>query len=331
MRISAKIILLSAILLGGCKGVKKETVVEEPFVSKAPEFNSDSAYEFVNQQCLFGPRTMNSAAHDKCGDYLVGKFREFGAVVSEQTTTQQLYDGTSINTRNIIASYDTANSARILICSHWDSRPWADHDDDDKNHKTPIDGANDGASGVGVMLEMARLIQQKSPGIGVDFVCFDAEDCGVPEWADFDGDSESTWCLGSQYWASQVSAEGYTARFGILLDMVGGPDCLICKEGMSLRFAPSIVDKVWSMAQRAGYGNLFVNNTGGYVTDDHIPVNRVAGIPCIDVIGFDTSGNGTFCKTWHTVDDNISNISKDMLKAVGQSLLEVVYAEAEMQ
>ena len=229
--------------------------------------------------------------------------------------------------RNIIASYDLDNPVRIIICSHWDSRPWADHDANADNHRVPIDGANDGASGVGVMLEMARLMQQKMPDVGIDFICFDAEDCGTPEWDDQGGDHSSTWCLGSQYWAGRHHVDGYRAIYGILLDMVGGSNCVFEKEAYSLLYAPSVVDKVWSKAIRLGYGDLFKNEKGGGVTDDHVQVNQ-SGIPCIDIIARDANEN-TFCKTWHTMNDNIGNINKQTLKAVGQTVLEVIYSEAQ--
>lgn len=297
------------------------------YESIAPTFNADSAYAYVAQQCAFGPRTMNSAAHDSCGNYIAREFQRRGANVFNQEAELQLYDGTPIHARNIIASFDTANAARVMICAHWDSRPWADHDADENNHHKAIDGANDGASGVGILLEIARQIQQKAPSVGIDLICFDAEDCGVPEWADYPGDTGDTWCLGAQYWARKASASGYSARFGILLDMVGGKQSLFLKEQLSMHFAPSIVDKVWSAGQRVGYSDYFPNAIGGAVTDDHVPVNRIAGIPCIDVIGTNSANKEGFPATWHTVNDNIENIDRQTLKAVGQTVLEVIYNE----
>ncbi|MBR3455664.1 MAG: M28 family peptidase [Bacteroidaceae bacterium] len=299
------------------------TVVE----SVAPAFDADSAYTYVARQCSFGPRTMNSAAHDSCGNYIANELARHGAAVYNQYANLQLYDGTPIRARNIIASFDTANACRILVCAHWDSRPWADHDADKNKHKTPIDGANDGASGVGIIMEIARQLQQTPPPVGVDLVCFDAEDCGVPDWAEYDGDTGDTWCLGSQYWSMRVSANGYSARFGILLDMVGGKNTVFCKEQLSMHFAPSIVDKVWAAGQRIGYAKYFNNSVGGGVTDDHVPVNRQAGIPCIDIIGTNADKMEGFPATWHTVNDNIQHIDRPTLKAVGQTVLEVIYSE----
>lgn len=294
-------------------------------VSDVPAFCEDSAYSYVVAQCSFGPRTVNSAAHDSCGNYIVRKLEGFGAEVMEQNADMKLYDGTPIRLRNIIASYNTEAAGRILVCAHWDSRPWADHDTDEANHRKPIDGANDGASGVGIILELARQVQLKAPNIGIDFICFDAEDCGTPRWADNGEEDESTWCLGSQHWSSFRHKDGYMVRYGILLDMVGGNKSVFYKEGFSMHFAPGIVDKIWAAARRSGYSNYFSNESGGYITDDHVPVNR-SGIPCVDIIASDAEDGG-FCNTWHTMDDNLDNISRQTLKAIGQTMMEVIYNE----
>lgn len=326
---------LAVALTTSCKGGQS---TETQYVSPAPAFDEDSAYQYVADQCAFGPRVMNTAAHDSCGDYIARRFQQFGATVCDQYADARLYDGTPIRMRNIIASFNPGATARIIISGHWDSRPWADHDSDEANHHTPIDGANDGGSSIGVMLEVARLLQQDlstrgdsalfalHPQLGVDFICWDAEDCGTPSFAD-DGEShESTWCLGSQHWAGHRHAEGYTARYAINLDMVGGGHTVFCREGYSMRCAPMVVDKVWGAAQRIGYGDFFsYDDRGGFVTDDHVQVNQ-GGIPCIDVIGCDTESGG-FPATWHTVNDNLQHIDKATLKAVGQTMLEVIWTE----
>lgn len=311
------------LLLAACKN--GTTTTETVYEQQSPDFNADSAYLYIAEQCAFGPRVMNSEAHDACAAYIAAKFESFGAQVVNQDAEGTLYDGTKVQMRNIVASYNLNNPVRLIICSHWDSRPWADHDANADNHRTPIDGANDGASGVAVMMEIARQIQQKTPEIGVDLICFDAEDCGTPEWDDHGEDNSWTWCIGSQYWAGKHHIDGYTARYGILLDMVGGSNCVFEKEAYSMAYAPSVVDKVWSKAIRLGYGDLFKNANGGGVTDDHVQVN-MSGIPCIDIIARDANDN-TFCKTWHTKNDNVGNINKQTLKAVGQTVMEVIYTE----
>ena len=316
-------LLLSLIALTACRNTPQPDT--RPYTQVSPDFSADSAYTYIAAQCAFGPRVMNSAAHDSCANYIAAKFQQYGATVINQDADGALYDGTKIRMRNIIASTNPQNPVRIIICSHWDSRPWADHDNDKAVHHTPIDGANDGASGVAVMIEAARHIQQQAPAVGVDFICFDAEDCGTPYWDETGENDAYTWCLGSQYWAGHRHTEGYTARYGILLDMVGGSNCIFEKEAYSMHYAPSLVDKVWSRAQRLGYSDLFRNNQGGGVTDDHVQVNQ-SGIPCIDIIARDKDSD-SFCKTWHTRADNLANINKSTLKAVGQTVLEIIYTE----
>lgn len=311
-----------ALLMAGCK---EKPVLDANYVSPAPVFCEDSAYAYVAEQCQFGPRTMNSEAHEKCGDYIAETFKRFGAVVHDQYADAKLYTGTPVKMRNIVASFHPERAERILIAGHWDSRQWADNDPDEANHNTPIDGANDGASSVGVMLEIARQLQLDSDSnkvkIGVDLICWDAEDSG-----ESGGGSANSWCLGSQYWSGFRHVKGYTARYGINLDMVGGHNTVFYREQYSMMYAPAVVDKVWGAAHRIGYGKYFsYDDEGGAITDDHLEVNR-GGIHCIDVIGSDAD-NGGFPKTWHTLNDNIKNISKETLKAVGQTMLEVIWSE----
>lgn len=295
-------------------------------MAQAPDFCADSAYAYIAAQCGFGPRVPNSPAHRKCGDYIAGQFSRFGAQVTDQYADLTAYDGTVLNARNIIASYNPEAEVRLLICGHWDSRPWADNDPDEKNHRTPVLAANDAASDVAVMLEMARQIQARPLDIGVDFICFDAEDYGAPQWEE-DETLPDGWCLGSQYWAGNPHVYGYRARFGILMDMVGGQGAVFRKEGFSLQFASQVVELVWKTAAQLGYGNYFSMQEGGYVTDDHVPVNRLAQIPCIDIVPHLTDGPSSFGPTWHTADDDLNHIDKNVLKAVGQTVLQVVYNE----
>lgn len=325
--ILAALALVTATAVTSCKSTKKADT-DIALVSVGPEFNSDSAYLFCEKQCEFGPRTMNSEAHDKCAQWIVGKFRQYGCVVTEQKTDLKGYDGTVLKCNNIIASYKPEQTTRILVCAHWDSRPWADNDPDSTNWHKPVMAANDAASGVAVMLEIARQLQKAdSLKVGVDFVCFDAEDWGTPQWSDIE-DSGDSWALGAQYWAANPHKAGYEARFGILLDMVGGAGARFYQEGMSKEFAQPIVDKVWSAANVAGYSSLFPNEQGGYITDDHIPVNKVARIPTVDIIAYyPNCQQSSFGPTWHTVSDTMDNIDPNILKAVGQTVIQVLFSE----
>lgn len=299
-----------------------------------PEFNADSAYAFTKAQCDFGPRAMNTEGHEKCLDWIAAKFRQYGCKVELQKADLKGYDGTILKATNIMASYNPEATTRIMFCGHWDSRPWADNDPDSTNWRKPIIAANDAASGVAVMLELARLLSQHSasatshpsPAIGIDFVCFDAEDWGIPQWSDSQ-DSGDTWALGSHYFSSNLP-QGYAPRYGILLDMVGGQGAQFYREGLSMQYAPEIVKKVWRAARQAGYGSYFPKSDGGMITDDHVPVNQIAKIPCIDVIPYyPDCAQSSFGPTWHTLADNMDNIDKNTLKAVGQTMIQVIYTE----
>ena len=318
--------------LVACSTTKKSQTTEQSVVSI--EFNADSAYAFCAAQCSFGPRTMNSEAHDKCGEWIQQKFSQYGYQVELQKADLKGYDGTILKSTNIIAhSPSTLNSqpsTHILICAHWDSRPWADNDPDEANHRKPVMAANDGASGVAVMLELARLLQQNdSASMAVDFICFDAEDWGIPQWEE-EVNSDS-WALGAQYWAENIQRSTSNAQryqYGILLDMVGGQGAKFYRESNSMQYARNVVERVWQAASTAGYGSTFPYKDSGGVTDDHVPVNEKAGIPCIDIINYyPDCEQSSFGPTWHTVNDDMQHIDKNTLKAVGQTLVQLIYSE----
>jgi len=315
---------------------KVQNIEETEEVAKVnpvgPSFNADSAYAFTKAQCDFGPRDMNTRGHDLCGEWIVSKFKEYGCKVTTQTATLVGYDGTKLRSRNIMASINPEATTRILLCAHWDSRPWADNDPDSVNWRKPILAANDAASGVAVMLELARIIGKSkdekafNKQLGIDFVCFDAEDWGTPQWADV-ADNADSWALGAQYWSKNLP-QGYEARYGILLDMVGGVGAKFYREGMSMQYAPEIVKKVWRAAREVGFGSYFPKEDGGVITDDHVPVNQFAKIPTIDIIPYYADcQQSSFGPTWHTLADNMENIDKNTLKAVGQTLVQVIYKE----
>ena len=316
------------LLLSAC-GLRKQATVENMTMSPVgPTFMADSAFLFCQKQCDFGPRSMNSEAHEQCGEWIASKFRAYGMTVTEQRASLKGYDGTSLKATNIIASYLPAQTDRILLCAHWDSRPWADNDPDEANWKKPVMAANDGASGVAVMLEIARLLAGDSLKLGVDFVCFDAEDWGIPQWSEAE-DPGNTWALGSQHWAANCpkqQAKNY--RFGILFDMVGGQGAQFYQEQVSLYYARNVVDKVWRAAQVVGFGSFFPMNEGVGITDDHVPVNKTAKIPCIDIIPYyPDCQQSSFGPTWHTVNDDMDHIDKNTLQAVGQTVVQVLFSE----
>lgn len=292
---------------------------------QAPAFNADSAYSYVERQVAFGPRVPNTDAHRACGEYLAKQLKAFGAKVYDQYADVISYDGKILKARNIIGSYNPDTKKRVLLCAHWDSRPYADAGEE-AHHHTPIDGANDGASGVGVLLEIARHMQQQAPTIGIDIAFFDAEDYGIPDF--YEGAYKAdTWCLGSQYWGRLPHVPDYKARFGILLDMVGGKGTTFYYEGYSSRTANRPMKKIWDTAHRLGHKQLFLKEEGGEVVDDHVYVNRFRQIPCVDIIGYDPHSEKGFHETWHTVGDNMDCIDKATLQAVGETVMAVIYNE----
>ncbi len=313
------------LVLFGCGDQPKQetntTTTESPVTAvKVPVFQGDSAYRFVARQVSFGPRVPNSAAHAACGDYLVKTLKQYGARVQEQTFDQKAHDGKVLKLRNIIAQYNPEAANRILLAAHWDTRQKADKDERDPN--TPADGANDGGSGVGVLLEIARLLSNKNnnPALGVDIILFDGEDYG-------NADSDTTWCYGSQYWSKNKVPANYTANFGILLDMVGAKGAKFAMEGFSKQYALDVVNNVWKTANQLGFSDYFVYADNGGINDDHVYMNA-AGIRSIDIIEYDPgSPDGTFGKYHHRHSDNMDIIDKNTLKAVGQTLLQVIFRQ----
>ncbi|MFN5663565.1 MAG: M28 family peptidase [Bacteroidota bacterium] len=303
----------------GKTGQTTQQTAEPPKAYKqvSPNFNADSAYYFVDKQVSFGPRVTNSEPHKKCGDWLVAELRKMSDNVIEQKTTLTNYDGRQLNIRNIIAEINPKADKRILLCAHWDSRPFADEDTKDTNK--PILGANDGGSGVGVLMEIARIIKNNPLSVGIDIVLFDAEDLGKSE-------HNNSYCLGSQYWSTNLHKPGYKAEYGILLDMVGAANAKFAWEEVSVTYARLVLEKVWGTAQVLGYPHFVYYNKGGII-DDHAYVNKNAGIPTIDIIHFDTQTQSGFPEHWHTHRDNMYAIDRTTLKAVGQTLLEVIYSE----
>jgi len=318
------VLLLAASCDGQSKG--STTSADTIALTPCPRFSAANAMTSIKEQCEFGPRVTGSEAAQRCGDYLVERFRSLGAVVEEQTADVTIWDGTSLPARNIIARINPDNPDRILLCAHWDSRPWADNDPNEENHHKAVLAANDGASGVAVLLEICRILQENPVKVGVDMICFDAEDLGTPQWAEDRTERRDTWCLGSEVWAQRAVADGYKARYGILLDMVGGLGATFSREGISRQLASPIVGIVWQLAGQLGYRQFFPLADGGYVTDDHVNVNE-AGVPCIDIIPYYKDGPSSFGPTWHTMQDTPENIDPNVLEAVGQTITQLIYNE----
>ena len=328
--------ITAILLLAACtekpKKVDPDGKQEPPKSVTVPQFNADSAYQFVAKQTQFGPRVPETEAHAQCAEWLMAKLNEFADTVIVQDFRTRLFNDKGIDGQNIVGVFHPEAKKRIVLCAHWDSRPYADHDPDEANIHTPIDGANDGASGVGVLLECARQfkLQELPEKLGIDIVLFDLEDYGPHQdnAEMYYDDRVNYWALGSQYWSKTPHVYGYKAYYGILLDMVGGSNPNFQKEYYSQEFGAWVINKVWRRAHDLGYQPYFSNELGTLISDDHLPINQIAGIPTIDIIDLQPeSSNGCFPEVWHTMNDNLEHIDKATLGMVGDVLLHVIYEE----
>lgn len=324
-----KLLLFSVFLIvfAACNtGNKTESTTTETKknTTPAPSFNADSAFNYVKAQTDFGPRIPNSTSQAKCADWLSTTMKQFADTVIVQSFQSRGFDGKTLNGKNIISSFNPSKGDRIMLYAHWDTRPFADQDSVRKNE--PIDGANDGASGVGILIEVARQLSIAKPDLGIDIVFFDLEDYGQPENSGFP-EQDDTYCLGSQYWSQNLHTPNYFARYGILLDMVGATNATFTQEGTSMRYAENVTGMVWKTAGDLGYGNYFLMEKTNPIVDDHYYINQIAEIKCTDVIHYDYNTPSHFWKHWHTHGDTIDKIDKNSLKAVGQTLLQVLFNE----
>lgn len=321
--------------LGSCESSKntpdKHTPRKAIKVLTVPAFNSDSAYAYIRTQVNFGPRVPNTPAHTMCAGYLLKKLKGYGAKVYLQPFSEIAYNGTRLYLKNIVGSYNPHVKKRIMIASHWDTRPYADKDT--VRRYQAYDGANDGASGVGVMLEIARIFHTNHmPEVGVDLVFFDGEDYGEHQDVEIsplkNGRMQIWWCLGSQYWSRYPHVPKYSAYYGVLLDMVGAKGARFYKEGGSMQFAPKVVRKVWKTARSLGYSNYFIDINSPGITDDHIFVNRDARIPMISIVEYDPQSPTYYFPPYHhTHSDNLDLIDRQTLQAVGETILYTIYTE----
>ncbi len=304
------------------KSGDKQQAVSAPVV-QAPHFDADSAYQGVATQVAFGPRTPGSDAQRKCAAWMQERLTSFCDTVYKQDTKVIGGDGKVLPCINLIGVINPKANRRILLLTHWDSRMWADMDIKDKDK--PIDAADDAGSGIGILIEVARQVKIKKlpASLGIDILFTDVEDYGKTEWGD------DSYCLGTQYWARHPHVAGYKADFGILLDMVGAKNAQFPLEALSGQYAPDVQQYIWAAAGRAGFSSYFTYAKGAAITDDHEYVNELAHIPTIDIINLSTMTESPFAAHWHTHNDNMSIIDRNTLKAVGQTLLQVIYEKAK--
>ncbi len=317
LSILTPVLVIAVMALAGCAsanaGSQSDSADAEGAPATAAAFSGDSAYQYVAKQVEFGPRVPNTPAHKLAGDWLVGELRRHGAQeVIEQPLSLRAFDGTQLQARNILGRYNPEASERILLLAHWDCRPWADEDEDEGKRQQPVDGANDGASGVGVLLEIARQLGEQAPSKGVDILFVDAEDWGS------EGDEDS-WALGAQAFAANPPVKGYSAKEAILLDMVGGENATFRREYFSEKAASNLNSSLWAIASRLGYSSTFPNQPGSAITDDHVRMIEM-GIPAVDIIEYNPA-NGGFNPRWHTSRDTMEGISPATLQAVGEVVM----------
>lgn len=320
------ITILTLFIAVGCKPAK---TTNQPVIYN---FSADSAYQHIVRQLSFGPRVPSTPPHYQCAKYIESTLHNYGLHITIQQGAINNYKGEEQPIYNIIGSYTTNDTtpskATILLCAHWDTRPWADEEELYDDRLYPVDGANDGASGVAVLLELARQITIAQPNHNIDFLFLDAEDMGTPRF--YTGkERENTWCLGSQLWAKQYQQDKQLQQtknyqYAILLDMVGDKNAVFPHEYFSWQYAQNYSIKLWRTASQLGYGHLFINAIGNPVTDDHYYINTIANIPCIDIIHYDNHTETGFPPYWHTRNDNINNISHATLEAVGKTVLNTI-------
>ena len=328
MRIFSALLVFALLIGSGCQGdstTSTSTTTTETAPPKkrvnVPRFDRDSAYAFIEKQLSFGPRVPNTDAHRACKEWLAAKLESYGADVVLQDMKTAAFDGRELRGTNIIGRFNPDNPRRVMLSAHWDSRFISDYDKDEANQDKPVPGADDGASGVAVLLEIARQLQASPIEHGIDIIFWDLEDQGEGGRSG----NINSWCLGSQHWSRQPHVAGYRARFGILLDMVGADKARFTKDAVSRNYAPQIVKKVWKLADNMGYGGYFQDVDGRELVDDHLFINQIAKIPTIDIINRPEVTETGFGHYWHTQKDDISVISKRTLRAVGQTVLAVVY------
>lgn len=309
--------LLIAASLAGCSS-KSASSDAIPELEKAANFSADSAYSFIEAQVAMGPRVPGTAAHTACHDWIASTLDAMGAHVQMLDTTIVSPDGKAVAVRNILGAIRPDAPRQVLIAAHYDTRPWADRDPDPAAWHTPIDGANDGASGVAVALELARNATAADPNVGLQILMLDCEDAGS-----YDGDDRE-WCLGSQAYAASLSPADKRPHMAILLDMVGGKGATFPREYFSQAYAPETCRKIWSAAARLGLSERFPDRVGGAVNDDHCYLIE-GGIPCVDIIESANPSTGSFNPTWHTLQDNLHNIDRATLQDVGDVVTEAIY------
>ena len=282
--------------------------------SNVPRFDEAHAFSYLVAQCDFGPRNPGSDGYYACLDYLITELdQSANEIILQDFSYQERRYNKKYNLQNIIARFNPDAEFQTVISAHWDTRPWADQEDLRQDRDQPIIGANDGASGVAILLELAKIMGENPPPIGVNLVFFDGEDLGVP------GENE-TYCQGSRFFAKNLPIP--RPNEAINLDMVGDKQLVLPIERYSLEYHPKLVRHLWDRAKEMGL-DAFIGRVDYAIYDDHIPLNEIAGIPSIDIIDFKYPNS--YANFWHTMNDIPENCSEESLGQVGDLMVDYIY------
>jgi glutaminyl-peptide cyclotransferase len=316
-------ILSLVLLFYSCNKEVKQDISKPAYELRSnqniPKFDGVNAYNEVAEQVNFGPRDPGSKGHRETLNYIQNELKKYTNHVELQNFTYSGYDSTVLSLTNIIAKFNPEKKNRIMFFAHWDTRPRAEHATKPALRDKPILGANDGASGCGVLLELARILKNNKINYGIDLVFLDGEDYGKEH-------DLNNFCLGSKHFAENYPTDKLPA-FGVLLDLVGDKQAVFEREGNSDKFAPSVVSLIWNIAQQLN-STVFSQDGGPEIYDDHIPLNQ-AGIVTVDIIDADLVGADTPIKRrnyWHSENDTMVNISKDTLQQLGDVLTYLIYS-----
>ncbi|MFA8343586.1 MAG: M28 family peptidase [Rhodothermaceae bacterium] len=317
------LLIVAALLLAGCGGEKK-TKAQKPLYDltsgkAVPKFSGENAYKYVEEQVAFGPRNPNSQGAKMALQYFKNFFEQNCDKFELQNFIYTGYQNEKLDLTNIIAKYKPEAKRRIILCAHWDTRPRAEQDKNEANKHKPILGANDGGSGTGVLMEIARILKENPVDYGVDIILFDGEDYG--EASDLDN-----FCIGSKYFGA-TKDPSYQPVFAILLDLIGDIDAKYPQDPESMSKAPEVVNMVWRIAQDIG-ASRFISATGSGIYDDHVALNQ-NGIKAINIIDSDIVGADSDIERknyWHTQNDTMENIDKEALQQVGDVLVKLIYS-----
>ena len=282
--------------------------------SNVPKFDEDHAFEYLVAQCDFGPRNPGSDGYYACLDYMIAELDQYAdEIILQDFSYQERRYNNRYELENIIARFNPDAEFQTVISAHWDTRPWADQEDNRRDRDQPIIGANDGASGVAILLELAKIMGENPPPIGVNLVFFDGEDLGVPG-------ENSTYCQGSRYFAKNLPIP--RPDEAINLDMVGDKQLVLPIERYSLEYHPKLVRYLWDRARDMGL-DAFIGRVDYAIYDDHVPLHEIAGIPAINLIDFKYPNS--YANFWHTMNDIPENCSAESLEQVGELMVDYIY------